>query len=455
MADSGGNGGAGCPQGPLPPRTVPTVMLLLIVVPGGLAAILWWVVTWKGDPQYKIPAMVAIGAVGCLVALTVFVVALRPLGLTNTKEAWGLPAGSIRAALAITLVIIFAITFVFLYVHLSAVTVEETKLLSLADAEKAKLVLPAIGAAAVYRKGPREDTDAVPLDQLRTAALAGEAPAMPGPPPTPPRTLKGIILYYQSGSTADSVDFAKQGFTALLTLIAAVVSFYFAARTAGAESTATLDRLLQQFGGGPAQAGGFEVTPVPTQPKVGDTVHVVIAGPGLAGAAEAELVREGAKGPIPAKSVVPSGDRSVTCEFDLKPAVAGSWDIILKKAGGALILPPPKLSLAIQLPAAAPPPPGPAAGTPAVTTDPPEPVRGKPLSVTIRAPGVAEAKKLELTHGTETVPAEDVALASGTSVTFKVKELPSNMAAGDWKIVLKKEDGTEIPLPSGLSVKIP
>ena len=69
-------------------------------------------------PEIFLPLLVIVGVAGLLASLTVATVIITALNLDDRKQALGLPKGSVRALIALSLIIIFAITSTFLYRNL-------------------------------------------------------------------------------------------------------------------------------------------------------------------------------------------------------------------------------------------------------------------------------------------------------------------------------------------------
>ena len=71
--------------------------------------------TWLGETAIALTFTIVAGVVAMLSTLVVTAFILRCLGLTDPKEALGLPSGSIRAIIALSLILIFAIVTVFFF----------------------------------------------------------------------------------------------------------------------------------------------------------------------------------------------------------------------------------------------------------------------------------------------------------------------------------------------------
>ena len=71
------------------------------------------------DDAIRLPVLVIIGVMALFATLALVAVTFSVAGLTDPKQALGLPEGSVRAAIALSLIVIFAITSIYLYSSLS------------------------------------------------------------------------------------------------------------------------------------------------------------------------------------------------------------------------------------------------------------------------------------------------------------------------------------------------
>ncbi len=127
------------------------------------------------------------------------------LGLSDKSEALALPEGSIRAAIALSLIVLFAIIAIML--HQSSG--EPYVLKDLSESEKAAVVNePANLVLAVVKK------------------CASESTAVAACPPE----SSSFEIHLQRRQSQEASDLAKQLLTLIGTLMTAVTSFYFASR---------------------------------------------------------------------------------------------------------------------------------------------------------------------------------------------------------------------------------
>jgi hypothetical protein len=150
-------------------------MLSLIAV--FVTYVLIWIVDENGkkavDPNLGFPLILIFGVIDFLVFLTLTSHILNYLGLSCKEEALGLPAGSVRALIALSLIVIFAIMAIFMQMQLSAAPLKDINGNYLMDAN-------------------------------------------------------GQVIYNQPSQ--DKKDFALQTLTTISTLVVAVAGFYFGTR---------------------------------------------------------------------------------------------------------------------------------------------------------------------------------------------------------------------------------
>lgn len=193
----------------------------------------------------RLPVLVVIGVMALFATLALVAVTFAVAGLTDPKQALGLPEGSVRAAIALSLIVIFAITSIYLYS-------------SLKDAK-------------------------------------AESP---------------------------SVDFAKQVFAVVGTLMTAVASFYFASRASASATTAAVSapKLIS-------------LTPTQASTAGSPTVPVQIAGTDLQLTKNVNLVMGST---TIAGSDVTSSAELIKCSFALDPGLpAGKYDAVVTTSDGA------------------------------------------------------------------------------------------------------------------------
>ena len=174
--------------------------VLLVAILAGLSAITMLLVIWASHiAEISLPTLAIGGVIILLTALTIVSISFKHFGLDDRKQALALPEGSIRAVIALMLIIIFAILVVFLFN---------------ASSPRARIV------DRLDEQQAREFAAQLPKDRYWSSILpSGEAPA------------KKQVVYGEVRNGA-SEDFLKQILIMLGTLVTSISSFYFGARAA-------------------------------------------------------------------------------------------------------------------------------------------------------------------------------------------------------------------------------
>jgi hypothetical protein len=255
------------------------VALLLIGVIFGLRYLLV-----GAAAEIGLPVLAIAGVVLLLATLALVSVAFSVFGLDDKSQALALPEGSIRAVIALSLIVLFAVLSVYLYGSLSDARINSVA--GLNAAQKANFI------AALAR----EQVVAVTPD-------SGDGP---------------FTVYFRDRNPA-SEDFAKQLLVLIGTLVTSVASFYFGTRAARSSDTARgLTRNTPQIRSiAPAHA---------TRDAALSEVEFEIHGEGLDLVKEVKIV----SGPhqIVAADIV-SNASVVKGKLPISPdATLGSWDVI-------------------------------------------------------------------------------------------------------------------------------
>ncbi len=243
--------------------------------------------------QAQLPLLAIGGVVLLILGLTIVSMVFSLLGLTNRDQAMGLPEGSIRSVIAISLIVLFAILAVFLYdgVKYGAVSTIE----NLSDTERLQFIKDHPAATNIQ------------------SSSHGKVTADNQP------------LYDVTFSTANptSEDFAKQLLVLLGTLMTAITSFYLGAGTATSAQAAS--------------------TPTPTVTGIDPTTHSItnngatirlqVLGNNLNIITHAKIVR-GAVSIVGTN--VRSNPTSVTCDIAVSPQATppdGPWNVVVDDGG--------------------------------------------------------------------------------------------------------------------------
>jgi hypothetical protein len=176
--------------------SVVSVCLLL----GGAGA----VASLKGlENAVRLPFLVMIGVVALLGVLAAMAIAFKTMHLANQTQALGLPEGSVRAVIALSLILIFAVVTVYLF----------------SDLSNCKSVVE------VDKSGNPVKTVSAPVSTSTVVTTTAGTTSTVVTTTDPNKPLP--VSDEQKARAAASQDFAKQLLIMLGTLITSLTSFYF------------------------------------------------------------------------------------------------------------------------------------------------------------------------------------------------------------------------------------
>jgi heme/copper-type cytochrome/quinol oxidase subunit 2 len=250
---------------------------------------------WKGTGgiETTLPVVIIAGVVILLIVLGLLAVCFSILNLANQNQALGLPEGSVRAVIAIMLLVLFAIVSIFLYssvatVRLQSITnVAADQLPELRRRVPVDLVVPATG------NGP-------------------------------------FTVYFRTSNPAGD-DLAKQLIVLLGTLVTAVASFYF-----GASSVTSA---VANKEGAPVQQAPPKPTGIvqPSLTRDGSPQALTITGENLAKVNAVKLVKDGVAIPAEFKGATATQvDSKIVIKSNQEQ---GKWDVIVSDGTTEVKLP--------------------------------------------------------------------------------------------------------------------
>ena len=249
----------------------------------------------------SLPLIAVGGVIVLILLLTAVAMIFSVLGLSNKDQAMGLPEGSIRAVIALSLIVLFTILSVFLYKNIKGDPRDPWNVVeNLSETERAAFIRDHVTARDIQSVQVK-DKDGNLLDRYNVS--------------------------YRSTNPA-SDDFAKQLLVLLGTLMTAVTSFYLGAGTVASAVNAS------------------QIKPDPAPPKLtsikptshsiaddGAVIHLEVAGSNLNIFAHAKIVRGSAQ---VIGTNVRSNGASVTCDIpvsaDTTPEGA-PWDVVVDDGG--------------------------------------------------------------------------------------------------------------------------
>lgn len=199
--------------------------LVLVVVPS--AALYYGAGRFSEHPTVGLSLLAIFGIMILFGSMALTASLFSTLGLHDRHEALGLPSGSVRAAIALSLVVLFATIAIMLFQSLARPDGKVQRLEGLSEEDKT-LVLKQPGARVIgVRKVACSPAGAAPAaTPAATSAAAANATA----------ACFDVDLLATPGPEA--VDVAKQLLTLIGTLMTSVTSFYFASRAAEASAKA-------------------------------------------------------------------------------------------------------------------------------------------------------------------------------------------------------------------------
>jgi hypothetical protein len=266
--------------------------LLSVCITGGVA----WVMTLlkKGDlwlPEIALPIMIVASLASLLTMLGILSAIMAALGTSDSRYALGMPEGSIRAVIALSLLLIFIVSALFLYNGIEysypSTGLPETQFNALIEKQPERVV-----SFQAHKEGD------VTVYDVRMRTEVGES----------------------------SRNFATQILTIVGTLVGAVSGFYFGNKSL---STARgITTVSSQPSITSVEPGIIEVSD--DQPKA---QTILVFGASLISVAVVKLKQEN-ETDIVATKFRPVSDKQIECTFDFAGKPAGDWTLCLVNADG-------------------------------------------------------------------------------------------------------------------------
>jgi hypothetical protein len=332
-------------------------LFIVIVIGGGILLLGavggggWYLAAGGGGAEINLPLIIIGGVILLLTALGLLTHGFSIIDLTNRDEALGLPSGSVRAVIALMLLVIFAIVAIFMYNDVASSgklqRLENVSERILTDL-KQNVAVVAFEPMESQKKGepgpkepqpnpPEEHTDAKPevktpplpparnqkeRDERKKAEAkkkADEAKKKADEAKKKAEAAKQPVVYrvwYRDAVSGQGADIAKQLIVLLGTLVTAVASFYF-----GSSSIAAATKQRDRVGAPDAKA----VTPRELKPNTPNQ-PLTITGTNLGNVVGVQLMFDG-QDPIIGEGVSAS-DAKVECKVTTKANTkAGPWTV--------------------------------------------------------------------------------------------------------------------------------
>jgi hypothetical protein len=162
-----------------PWRAIGILVTMLVLVLATLAALVWLGDKPERFPDLRasvaLPLLLLVGLGSLLLLITLLVAVLDGFGLTDKRHAFGLPDGSMQAIIALSLILIFIISSLYLYSSLPDTVTAATKEAADNKRELAQQLLTTVGTLAVAVAGFYFGTRSVEAAQAAVGAAASGA----------------------------------------------------------------------------------------------------------------------------------------------------------------------------------------------------------------------------------------------------------------------------------------
>jgi hypothetical protein len=263
----------------------------------------WYIWHSAGGLEVTLPLIIIIGVVVLLIVLGLVTVCFSVLNLANAGQPLGLPEGSVRAVIALMLLVLFAIVAIFLFDSVS----KSGKIESIAN----------------------QTAEQVGDFLTKTAQVISVQPALDAGKPE----LRYTVYYRLPNPASD--DIAKQLIVLLGTLVTAVSSFYFGANSV---QSAVAKRDAAPPTEVPARPGPTGFDPA-SLTRDGSPQKLAITGSNLASVNKVELRKDGTS--ISATIKGATANR-VDCLIVISSnQTSGDWDVFVDDGKGELKAPDP------------------------------------------------------------------------------------------------------------------
>ncbi len=261
-------------------------------IAGSLFALLFvlfiYVFLFRGAPEIILSGLLVIGVIALLVALAFTAVVFKSLKLANPQGVLGLPEGSMRAVIALSLILIFMMSSIFLFYQVQVQSKDKQ---------------------FIYNDITQEQLNDIPKDQIVSIQRNRNN-----------ESLFRVTRLVNQTSNPVAEDIAKQIITTVSTLVVAVAGFYFGTRSVSVAKAAV-------------------ATPAPLirriEPDKGkqneELKEFTIFGKDLEGTKVVKLVRDSTEMPC---LDITSSSTMIRCSLKIT-GEPGKWSVVVKNSNGA------------------------------------------------------------------------------------------------------------------------
>lgn len=166
------------------------------------------------NPTVVLPILLLVGTLALLTSLAFIATAFAALDLSDANRALSLPEGSVRSLIALLLLVLFAITSIFLYRELRFPATYVSTGLTQEDKDKLVEAIPSKDLLLITS----ETITSTVTSETITSTVASETDEV---------VEEVVYTVTRRVESEASKDFAEQMLTTLATLVAAVAAFYF------------------------------------------------------------------------------------------------------------------------------------------------------------------------------------------------------------------------------------
>jgi len=261
---------------------LPGLGLLAAFILAIIGLIVYVILVKTKAPEVILSPLLVLSVISLIVVLAFTAALFKYLGLDDKNQSLGLPEGSIRAVVALSLILIFMISSIFLYYQVATPITDTSKNVS----GNMIKVFPNDSIKSITRTG----TDSYDVE----------------------------VMFEK---TKISEDIAKQIITTVGTLVVAVAGFYFGARAVSVATgvTSSYDPLIRSIR--------------PTEGKKGqNNEEFRIFGKNLGKAKEVKLIR--GENTISCSEIfLSSTETEITCKLTIPDSAdAGKWSVVFINA---------------------------------------------------------------------------------------------------------------------------
>lgn len=268
-------------------------------------------------PEIQTGIVIVLAVSVLTLLLFILTLGFRSLGLSNPDQPLALPSGSVRAFIALMLIMIFVILSVYTVRFVGEGLYRYEGLFSLARADELAQAARRDGDNIVRRRVPCPVNPEAP--QSIDAPEGGE---------TPVRSENSVCfrVWRVQKLSDDGIRLAQQLTTTVATLVVAVSGFYFGSQTVEKAKDVVAASLGVQMPGVPLIRNIK-----PNSGKLSETVIATVNGRNLSGVNIVKLV----KGQDILEAVnIHSNETSTQCTFMLIDKPLGTWNLVVENAQG-------------------------------------------------------------------------------------------------------------------------